>query len=86
MRALPLLLFLALVASCSNRLAKEKAEEMKKAVCACADRACAEEHLQAFRDWFFRETPRGTRDDAEAVSRAYIDAESCLQKLGTTRL
>ena len=62
---------------CSNRQAIEQAESFAARVCACADSDCARKTLAEFESWFAENSPRGSRDDAEAVTAAYRKAEGC---------
>jgi hypothetical protein len=72
---------LLLLAGCSNHRATEKAKELKEEICKCSDRACADNGLNEFRNWFAEHMPQGTRDDAEVINAAYRDAEECARKL-----
>jgi hypothetical protein len=68
---------LSALPGCSNRNAVERAERFSAAVCACGEVECARNALHEFESWFQDNTPRGTREDAEAITSAYRKAQSC---------
>jgi hypothetical protein len=74
---------LLLVAACGKNRAVQAVEELAQAVCACADRACADDLIAKAAERFATELAeaRGTEADVQAIQAAEARIAACKKKL-----